>query len=416
MITRTCITLSFMLFIIVIAGCSGFRNPVNTDPIPEMPSVADTSEIQSGIGIFGAYTMTVNPSTLEYELTPLRQNTIGESFIVDGASFFTTYPCTRCFYVSGISGDSTGLKLEFYIEHPMYPGNPGNPPSGLNRLDLDVFDPAIVVWPFLPAAQHYDLLNVDVMTDFCLNPSGYTSEFSDIYLSSEIAAPYFLVVDDSISGTPTWNKFAMGDYKYTTISFKSSPWILSFNLYLTMGYGASATFLQRLTPKYYNPEFNRKPAWKVTATPQNHWVDNELGPVDVRVEVYDWQQGATVYPNPDDFANAPVDQVYEASNVSGVWIEIPGMYTNTFYKTTPDSGTGMPGDPLVYSIPVYNHNFLPAGSYIGCVRVWDTRIPDHSGDPNRDCIVTSSDGKHLIKHSIPEYATYQTFVADVWLH
>jgi hypothetical protein len=192
--------------------------------------------------------------------------------------------------------------------------------------------------------------------------------------------------------------------------------MLIFNVYLTMAYGASATFWERLTPKYYNPEFNRKHAWKVTATPQGHWVDNSSVPVDVRVEVYDWQHGATVYSDPDDFRNAPIDQIYSQSDVQGAWIEIPGMYTNTFYKTTPNSGTGMPGNPLVYKIPVSNFNFLPAGNYTGVVLVRDTRIPDHSGDPNRDCIITSPNGRTLIKHDIPEYMTYQSFTAVVWLH
>ena len=79
---------------------------------------------------------------------------------------------------------------------------------------------------------------------------------------------------------------------------------LSFDLYLTMGYGASATNLTRLTPKYYNPEFNRKAAWKVEVIPPegddppemgNTWANGDTTtPYTVTVKVYDWQHDATV--------------------------------------------------------------------------------------------------------------------------
>jgi hypothetical protein len=410
------LALIITLILCAFTGCSGASNPASVNPDETPLAVYQPDVGQSQTGIFGAYSAVLNTSTLEFEMVPLRHTAIGESFIVDAMSFFTVFPCTDCFSVSGIRGDASSVTIRFRVDHPLPAGNIANPPSGMNRLDLDVFDLAVVIWPLVMTAPYYPLLDQYVMSDFCINQSGYTVELSNVYLTGTYAMPYFLVVDDSITGISTYNKFAMGDSKYMDVSFKATGGYMNFNMYLTMGYGASSTFWQRLTPKYYNPEFNRKPAWKITATPQDHWIDNSLIPVNVRVEVYDWQQGATVCANPSEFNMAPANQIYSQSDCQGVWIEIPGMYTNTFFSNIPDSGTGMPGDPLVYTVQVTNFNFLPAGQYTGLAMTYDTRIADHSGSPGRDCVIHSPDGVQLTKYDIPFYNSYQTFTADVWAH
>ena len=76
-------------------------------------------------------------------------------------------------------------------------------------------------------------------------------------------------VNTSETGTAPWNKFAMGVTENFDAGFSLSEEILTFNMYLTMGYGFSAKKSERLMPKYYNPEFNRKAAWKVDVQPQN---------------------------------------------------------------------------------------------------------------------------------------------------
>lgn len=409
--SRTLLSLLIALLITVFAGCSSPGNPVAPDSsLPE--NVLGSADIQSGTGILGAYSVALDTSTLEYEMVPLRHGAIGESLAVEGVNLFTWFPCAQCFYICGIQGDASGVTLDFFIRHPLNAGNPGNPPSGANRLDLDVFDLSIAIVPD-QTKKYFSVLDQTVSADFCLNPTGYTTELTNILITpDDTAYPYYLVVDDSGS-VSTFNKFAMGTFKHVNVSLEPSSTVVFFDLYLTMGYGASSTFWQRVTPKYYNPEFNKKAAWKVTATPQDHWPSDSFVAVAVRVEVYDWQQGATVYSNPADYANAPINQIYSASNVQEVQVEVLGMAGWYFSSTTPDSGTGMPGDPLIYTVWVGNYNYISNGTYLGLVKVIDSRIPETDPNSSRDCIVGTEDGRVLTKHLLPEYATYQTFIATV---
>ena len=180
-----------------------------------------------------------------------------------------------------------------------------------------------------------------------------------------------------------------------------------------MGYGASAKRPTRLDPKYCNPEFNRKAAWKVEAQALGEWTDTyNTSTVDVDVKIYDWQTGATVYGTPDDFANAPADNIYAASEVASVSVDIPGMNSTPPSVTSATSGTGMPTDPIIFIVPVANANLIADGTYTGLVKVLDERacltVPD-----GRDIIIDSPDGASLNYETMPEYATYQTFTATV---
>ena len=175
----------------------------------------------------------------------------------------------------------------------------------------------------------------------------------------------------------------------------------------------SATFHTRFEPKYFNPEFNRKAAWKVEVTPSGQWLENNsTKPIDIEVKVYDWQIGATVYSNPTDFENAPLDNIYASSGVERVSVEIPGMNPTLPSVTTADSGTGTPTDPLIYNISIPYNNDLAAGDYIGLVKVTDER-PCLDIVDGRDFLVDSINGVKLEYHTMPEYATYQTFPATV---
>jgi len=97
----------------------------------------------------------------------------------------------------------------------------------------------------------------------------------------------------------------MGSQKSFQVQFPvTPPENLTFNLYLTCGYGSSAVLVDRLNPTYYNPEFNRKSAWKVEVIPPNGtnppsqgntWASNDSStPFNVTVKAYDWQIGANV--------------------------------------------------------------------------------------------------------------------------
>jgi len=273
----------------------------------------------------------------------------------------------------------------------------------------------MVIKPDAVTPTNYPLMGASIYSGVVANANGYTKELSNV-ITDTAALPFVLVVDDSLGDTSTWNKFAMGATNEFEVAFKLIPGTpLRFDMYLTMGYGASAKRPDRLTPKYYNPEFNRKAAWKVEAAPQGEWLDNDnTTPVDLEVKVYDWQIGATVYGTPTDFANAPANNVYAASEVASVSIEIPGMNSALPSKTTADSGAGTPSDPLIFTVPVVNQNLLDAGEYTGIVKVLDER-PVLTITDGRDIIIDTPDGMALNYYAMPEYATYQTFQAIVML-
>jgi hypothetical protein len=416
------VTLYLLLFLIILLypGCSGGGNPVSpektTGELNDVPIIGlnETGDYFNASGVMGAYELTINPDKMTAELVSKRTSTIGESYIVSGISFFTMIPCSDCLKIVDYTVDGEGnLAFTFSVEHPFPAGNTSLPPSAVNRLDLDVFDLSMLIKPQAGVPQSYPLTGASVYSGVIQNASGYTKELKNV-ISDNSALPFVPVVDDSISGVSTWNKFAMGVTKEFEVVFKMTAGTpLRYDLYLTMGYGSSAKKPGRLDPKYYNPEFNRKAAWKVEVTPQGKWLDNNNStPVNVEVKVYDWQLGANIYGTPSDFANAPASDIYAASDVASVSVEIPGMNSSLPSVSPPDGGAGTPSDPMIFTVPVVNQNLLAAGEYQGIVRVLDTRpcLPVTSG---RDFIINTPDGIALNNYQMPEYATYQTFNATV---
>ncbi len=417
----------FLIFIaLLLVGCSSGDSPTspkengNSNTIDNLPIIG-ASLFEDGsfnaLGMLGAYELSINPENNEPELVAKRTSAIGESYIVSGKSFFTVSPCSRCLKISSIGLNSDGnIVLTFSISHPFEKGDELKPPTAINRLDLDVFDLALVVAPLEATAAAYSLSNANAYTDFSVDADGFTTELAEM-LEDSAAMPYFLVIDDSVSGAGTFNKFVMGtkEFEFDTV-FDLSSGMLRFDLYLTMGYGFSAVKADRLNPTYYNPEFNRKSAWKVAVTPPegenppvtgNTWsnTDNTTA-YNVTVEVYDWQIGANV-----DVALTNPTDIYAASEVSSVSVEIPGMNSTLQSVTTADSGLGTPDDPLLYTLSIANENLLVEGEYTGLVKVTDERAIGTIGD--RDFLIDSLDGVNLVHYDLPEFSTYQTFTATV---
>ena len=411
--------IAFLILIFTIAlifGCGGGGNSGN--PVINDSSISLTgSDAYNAIGIMGAYTLSVDPVSESVELNPIRQSAIGESYIVSGIGFFTVAPCVDCLKLSGFSFIGGQLALTFYIRHPFDPGVTTLPPSAKNRLDLDVFDLALVILPTSITPVTYTQIGVGVYAGVVANADGYTRELANALRKQE-AIPYVLVVDDSEElpiPTGHYNKFPMGAESFFDVYFDLTPGTpCAFDMYLTMGYGFSAKKAQRLNPTYYNPEFNRKAAWKVKAEADGFWIAGDTTtPVDVIVRVYDWQIDAHV-----DTALANPSDIYAASEVESVAVEIPGM-TNTLKQVTGDtfvSGDGGPDDPLVYKIPIANEKNLAAGLYTGLVRVMDERdvgVVPPTG--TRDYLIDSPDGIALNNYAMLEFATYLTFDAEVIL-
>jgi hypothetical protein len=410
------IIISALVFLMF--GCSG-SNPLNPDESKSQTGISGNSSGQMhDLSILGSYELVLDLSKQSAELIPKRISDIGQSYIVNGLSYFTISPCADCFKVKSIALTDDGyLQLTFNLRHPFPPGDILKPPSAINRLDLDVFDVALLIHPMDITAQPFPLTGDSVYTGILVENDGYSMELAEV-IDDDAAVPYVLVVDDNEMMRSTYNEFAMGSEAEFDAVF-SIEGNVSFDLYLTMGYGASATKPSRLLPTYYNPEFNRKSAWKVNVIPPNGseppamgntWNDSDNSTLfDVTVEVFDWQIGANVNPelvNPSD--------VFASSEVSHVMLEIPGMHSSIVDVISPDSGSGAPDDPLIYTLSVANQNYLDAGEYNGLVKVVDERIPGTvvvGGET--DTMASSPNGIVLEWVNIPEFATYQVFTATV---
>ena len=403
----------------LVTGCSNGKSPVtptdltdtNNSPLAEISSSGGPS---SGLGLLGAYELTINPNDKSVELIPKRTSTIGESFTVNGLIFFTKTPCYNCFRLKSAKWGGE-LTLGFELEHPLPKGDTGQPPSAANRLDLDIFDVAALVKStgsnFYPPV--FDL-NFKKAFNAVTNADFYTGELENLLGVEGDILPAVLVVDNAEMGLNTNNKFEMGTTESFEIKFVYNSDYLSHDIYLTFGYGVSATWQSRFEPKYYNPEFNRKAAWKIEVETLGFWIDTDsTTTVDVEVKVWDWQNSATVSTEPD-FADADPSHVYAASKVDSVSIEILGMNNSvtTVDGATNISGSGTPLSPLIYHIPVKNSNLIPNGDYKGLVKVIDQR-PPLLPDDNRDILIDSTDGVILDKYELSEYASYQIFTANV---
>jgi hypothetical protein len=425
-------SIPILVLFLISGGCSGNgANPVIDDfllssdsslifkdglPIIEAANIGN--DTFDALGVLGGYELTISLEPMTAELASMRTGSIGESYIVNGISYFTIAPCADCLKIKSIAvtGDYL-IQVTFMAAHPFDPGDVLKPPSAVNRLDLDVFDLALLVHPIDETPDIYTLTDKSVYTGILVDNSGYTTELANA-IDDQTAIPYVLIIDDNADSTNTFNKFKMGAEVEFDVLFSPGE-NLYFNLYLTMGYGASAKKPQRLFPTYYNPEFNRKSAWKVVVSPPNGddppvigntWNDSDNSTLfDVTVQVFDWQIGANVDP---ELTNT--DDVYAASEVTGVSLEIPGMNEALITTTVEDSGSGAPDDPLVYTLSIANENLIAAGEYFGLVKVSDSRIPGESlVGGETDTLVDSPDGISLQWLNIPEFATYQTFPATV---
>jgi len=415
-----CIFITMMIFIMLFAaGCSRDANPLvplqNQADSDLMPVVRYDNI--SATGLFGVYCLSISPDFASTELVPMRNSAIGESYIVSGAGFFTVSPCVDCLKIKSIALDENGnAVLEFKVKHPFEKGDPLKPPTAVNRLDLDVFDLALVIKPIEITPDIYTQTDISAYTGIMKNADGFTCELSDV-VDDDVVMPYKICYEDENN-----NRFEMGtDYQLFDVILSPGSGLL-FDVYLTMGYGASAKKPERLVPTYYVPEFNRKAAWKVEVIPPegdnppeigNTWDDVETTvEYTVTVDIYDWNHGAVIATDFPDSDNT--NHIYAQSDVGAVTVEIPGMTSSIVAASTTDTETNGWDDPLTYTAEIANENALLPGLYTGLVKVTDSRIPGYviTGGET-DTLVHSPDGINLAWHKLVEFATYQTFTATV---
>jgi len=399
------ITLSVILLCLV--GCSkGGKDPISGDiQAPKMDDTLESIPIvgfdgTTALGLLGAYNLVISPDNANAELTSMRTNALGESFVVSGGAYFTTRPCVDCLRVSYIGLTSSGeIALGFWIKHPFPKGDPVLPPSGKNRLDLDLFDVALMVKPIGATPSSYNLMQVNAYTGIILNADGYSADLSGVTADNAIL-PYKICYEKR-----GYNRFEMGTYDYYFyLIFNEGQ--TQFNLYLTMGYGASATLPDRLNPIYYIPEFNRKAAWKIKIEPQI-WYGGD--PATVTIDIFDWNHGGTVADTFPDSAH--INYLKASSDIASVTVEVPGMTDTIITAATTDTHTNGWDDPITYTATFANENNLPQGDYIGLVKALDSRIPGTGLEG--DSLIHSPEGTQLQMFDLTEFATYQTFTATI---
>ncbi len=415
--------LLFCVSIIFVCSCSnGVNDPVSSFPNEmndkdgELPSTVLDFNSTSGLGIFGVYHLSVSEDGENYELTSARSPMLSEAYLVNGMSFFTMTPCTECLRISGVEvNDDGNLKVTFEIIHPMARGNIYEPPSKVNRCDLDVFDLAMV---FGRAEDEttFEKLNKEVYSDILYNADGYTGELSNVlFLPSyqeKILLPYKICYKSGSN-----NRFRMLKI-WRDFEVILNPNGIDFYLYLTMAYGHSAEYADRLDPTYYIPEFNRKAAWKVEVEPPGDrfgrtWDDADTTTeYPIMVEIYDWNHGAVVASDYPDPANP--DHILSPSDIESVFVEIPGMTNLISEAYLVEDDTDGYRNPVTYQADIVNENRLLAGTYTGLVKVLDSRVPSTTYDEGAtDLLVDTPNGVDLERHLINEYATYQVFTATV---
>ena len=395
--------LAALAIILVAFGCSqGGSSPINSDipaesSLDSIPIIAYDSI--SATSMFGAYNLSISPGNASAELTPMRISSLGEAFIVSGKDFFANKKCLR---IKSIAMDEgTRIILTFEIKHPFEKGDPVDPPSKQNRLDLDIFDLTMVIRPHDTTPRDFQL--ADVYSGIILNADGYTTELGNV-IGDNAALPCLICHESSNN-----NRFEMGtDWQEFDVLFNIDGQ-LEFDIFLTMGYGISATWEHRLYPEYYVPEFNKKAAWKIDVFVSTWWAEGDTTSAKpVIIDIYDWNHGAPVspiFPDPEH-----PDQLSASSDIASVTVEVPGMFDSTVDAATVDTNYNGWDNPASYKANLINENNLPKGSYPGLVKVTDSRIPA-SLPEETDLLVHYPDGieSGYSFSTIPEFATYQVF-------
>ena len=382
----------------MISGCSGGGK---TPAMPDMPSgdlIADSNNGTAiegiAIGLLGVYQISIDPGTMESEITPSRKlGSIGDIALPDVTQYFISTPCGDCFNIDALGITDEGyLDIIFKMKHPYQDTS--------KRKDLDVFDVrGIMIFEgdtTFSALPHIDL-DGDGFVDSppkgnfekLANADGYTYHYDNVALDL-----YGLDIEGSLNpyrnffveNNPEadyegvfipWHKMAQGspfDKKHYLIKLDDGGETLNLIFVIEASYGQSALFNipsvdpgSRMNPMYFNPEFNRKEAYDIRVDPIENLTAADLhSETTVTIHVEDWQNSQTSGWNMEDPGS-----IRYRSNVASVYLNVPEISATLYTATTPDSGNGTHLNPYVFSFDVLNDQGAPEGEYTGLVAVMD---------------------------------------------
>jgi hypothetical protein len=425
--------------LLVTASCSNSSNPVLPSSGTEIEPVA-VSNADSGLitnpyrGVFGAWMVRIDKDSLTAEIVPAR-NAQGIGLIVDAdlQQFLTVSPCHDCIRITRITLAQDGnLHIDLAMKHPFA--------NGVARPDLHGFDVRAI---FIGAAYAWHVSEITLMRpggieeaveisdQFLLNADGYTSHYDEI-----VSDPRYFIGGNGIIGN--LNGFLRFFEDYSTATFDShapaghnvmptgsniysrtavidktwyeSPFGGYFYIVADVAYGQSAVFANRDNPQYYLPAFNRTEPWRVEYYLENNNLSDTdpTSTTDVVVQVFDWQQGATVdssYPNPSNLSGIPV-----SSDVAEVKLFVSSMSDTPIIETAPEGGTGSPTDPLEYRLTIANEKIYGGFSrHTGILAIRDQLY----GQTGRVPIPVTPAGFPYETLDILDYALYQLITINV---
>jgi len=413
-----------VLTLIMLVGCSSGGGVTSPSSIMGKTPM-NPEDIQSGVIPIAVFDLIISSDLSQAEIVPSRDADVyGDSWFSVLTNFFKVSPCRDCLTIKGVSIDSdNNVVLSIYARHPFKKGDPSQPPTAKNRDDIRVFDTKLIVVTKDDAGPSFDDFGARLSSSIVANADGYTDMIDPVYdllnKKDDNTHPYIILFENPNEGnvdpssatgfTDLANASGHNVMNQDTESLNDlvlkiqSGKTHQFKLYLTANYGQSAeNYLQRLTPRYYLPEFNAKEAWKVEACVES----NSLGPTytqsmaEVLVKIWDWQHDAKLDPG-----LTTLDSIRAPSDIKSVDIMVPGLFSGVVSETMRDPiGNGKGDTPLEYHLEVYNNLGASAGDFAGLVRVVDERHPGGNQTMTQDGI--DNNGFDLAPFDIPGFRTY----------
>jgi len=432
---------SLIIFMLLsVLSCSKSVNPVlgnfdgeNKNSIISENATRADSDLSKYRGVFGAWKVHIDTESLETEIIPARNAAkIGDIFDADLSQFLTISPCNNCMRITSVQFDGRAINMTLGIKHPFA--------NITTRPDLHGFDVRAIflvnsltlsfpdIKVMIPDGTEED---ASIIPSFALmNADGYTSHFDDIVTDTRYFLngtdvpgnlnPFLRFFDDPRTdpfdpdAPAGHNVMPVGSgfqEREAVIAVSEGYPVYEFYIVADVAYGQSAVLANRTNPQYYLPAFNRTEPWRV-----EYWIENNnlsytdpASTADVVVQVFDWQQNATVdpeYPNPSNPTGIP-----ESSSVVGVMLSIPQLQAASVIATTPESGDGSPQNPLTYRLPVTNENSWNTMAY-GLLAVRD-ELRGQASPHGRMPIPISPAGFPYATEDILDYTLYQWIIVNI---